>query len=148
MIREHLVPGSGLQKLEIYLSYDLQVPESEAEAREPTATEKPANKSDPGLAGTGAEPAVTVRHRCPANFAVYKLDGLMSIGHVRINVAAAYHRQNCKLASSKFEPLYIADPEDTEIQMYSFAQCMKGLKGTAPKRGLMHKRHITRKNPN
>ena len=48
----------------------------------------------------------------------------------------------------QFEPLYIAGYEVTEIQMYPFAQCMEGLNGTAPKRGLMHKRPVTRKRPN
>ena len=88
------------------------------ESREPSATEKAASKNrDPS--DPGAKSYVTVREKPTVIFAVPDLKELAPMGYLRIDLPKAYRRQDCKLASSSFEPLCT---ENSEIRKFVYSR--------------------------
>ena len=67
--------------------------------------------------------------------------------YVRIDLPAAYFRQDCKLASSNFEPLFLEDKEVREIRIFSFPELTRGVMGDAPLGSLIWKTRASYKSP-
>ena len=79
--------------------------------------------------------------------AVTDLKELIPMGWIQIDLPAAYRRQDCKLESSTFEPLYIEDSEIPRIHVGTFEEITKGVKGNAPLESMIWTTKATYKNP-
>ena len=103
--KDHFVPDRLISKVEVTMSYLIK---TGGDSREPIASEKTKGGSNRGPIDSGATPETVSRERPTVIYAIPDLASLIPMGYVRVNIPAAYARQECGLVSHSFEPLFVS----------------------------------------